>query len=145
VSGSSNAVRGARRRLRKPRAAAVSRKERPRRRKGRLFARIYAVVRRVPCGRVASYGLIARLVGPGCGARTVGYALAATPEDVDLPWQRIVNREGRVSLPGPGGEIQRALLAAEGLVFDARDRIDMKSFGWTGAAARRPARRSRRY
>jgi methylated-DNA-protein-cysteine methyltransferase-like protein len=109
-----------------------------------LFARIYAIVRRVPRGREASYGLIARVAGLDCGARTVGYALAATPTGSQVPWQRIVNREGRVSLPGEAGEVQRALLAAEGVVFDARDRIDMARFGWTCVTARRLARRRTR-
>jgi methylated-DNA-protein-cysteine methyltransferase related protein len=107
--------------------------------RGGLFARIYTVVRRVPRGRVASYGLIARLVGPGCGARTVGYALAALPDASDLPWQRIVNSEGRISLPGAAGEVQRARLAAEGVTFDARGRIDMARFGWNGLGRRRAA------
>ena len=101
-----------------------------------LFRRIYQVVLRVPRGRVASYGLIARVVG--CSARQVGYALAATPAGLDLPWQRIVNREGRISLPGPDGEAQRVRLQAEGIRFDARGRIDMKRFGWSGARGRRP-------
>jgi methylated-DNA-protein-cysteine methyltransferase-like protein len=114
-------------------------------RRGVLFARIYAVVRRVPRGRVASYGLVARVVGAGCGARTVGYALAATPEESNVPWQRIVNRAGRVSLPGLGGEVQRALLEAEGIVFDALHRIDMARFGWAGGAtSRRGVARARR-
>jgi methylated-DNA-protein-cysteine methyltransferase-like protein len=109
----------------------------PRRRAG-LFWRVYRVVLRVPRGRVASYGLIARIVGPGCSARQVGYALAATPAGLDLPWQRIVNREGRISLPGPAGAAQRARLQAEGVRFDAAGRIDMRRFGWTGTRAARP-------
>lgn len=97
-----------------------------------LFLRIYEVVRQVPRGCVASYGQIAEIVGPGCDARTVGYAMAGTPEASDIPWQRIVNREGKISLPGPGGQIQRMRLEAEGVVFDARNRIDMARFGWAG-------------
>jgi methylated-DNA-protein-cysteine methyltransferase-like protein len=111
-------------------------------RQGRsLFARIYAAVRRVPRGRVASYGLIARLVGGGCGARAVGYALAATPSGADLPWQRIVNCEGQISLSGTAGDVQRACLEAEGVIFDRRGQIDMRRFGWTGTARRRPSQR----
>ncbi len=96
------------------------------------FPRIYEVVRQVPPGQVASYGQIAEIVGPGCDARMVGYAMAGTPEESDIPWQRIVNREGRISLPGRGGEIQRLRLEAEGVIFDARNRIDMTRFGWPG-------------
>ena len=97
-----------------------------------LFPRIYEVVRQVPRGRVASYGQIAEIVGAGCDARMVGYAMAAIPEGGDVPWQRIVNREGKISLPGQGGEIQRMRLEAEGVTFDARNRIDMRRFGWAG-------------
>jgi len=75
---------------------------------------------------------IAQIVGVGCDARMVGYAMASTPEGGDVPWQRIVNREGKISVPGKGGEIQRMRLEAEGITFDARGRIDMKRFGWQG-------------
>jgi methylated-DNA-protein-cysteine methyltransferase-like protein len=98
----------------------------------KLFARIYTVVKQVPRGKVASYGQIAQIVGVGCDARTVGYAMAGTSEGSDVPWQRIVNREGKISLPGKGGEIQRMRLEAEGITFDARGRIDLKRFGWQG-------------
>jgi methylated-DNA-protein-cysteine methyltransferase-like protein len=98
----------------------------------KLFARIYEVVKQVPRGKVANYGQIAQIVGVGCDARMVGYAMASTPEGGDVPWQRIVNREGKISLPGKGGEIQRMRLEAEGITFDARGRIDMKRFGWQG-------------
>jgi methylated-DNA-protein-cysteine methyltransferase-like protein len=101
----------------------------------KLFARIYEVVKQVPRGKVASYGQIAQIVGAGCDARMVGYAMAGTPEGSDVPWQRIVNREGKISLPGKGGVIQRMRLEAEGVVFDARGRIDMKRFGWGGPGA----------
>lgn len=97
-----------------------------------LYPRIYKVVHQVPRGRVASYGQIAEIVGAGCDARMVGYAMAATPDGSDVPWQRIVNREGKISLPGQGGEIQRMRLEAEGVTFDARNRIDMQRFGWAG-------------
>jgi methylated-DNA-protein-cysteine methyltransferase-like protein len=107
---------------------------RPRRAAG-LFWQVYRVVARVPRGRVASYGQIARIVG--CSARQVGYALAATPEGLDLPWQRIVNREGRISLPGASGAAQRARLEAEGIRFDVGGRIELRRFGWKGRRAPR--------
>ncbi len=97
-----------------------------------LFARICAVVRRVPLGRVASYGQIARIVGPGCHARLVGYALAGLTEGTDVPWQRIVNSQGRISLPGRGGELQEQLLRAEGVRFDSQGRIDLARHAWSG-------------
>jgi methylated-DNA-protein-cysteine methyltransferase-like protein len=91
---------------------------------------IYAVVRQIPRGRVATYGQIAHLVGPSCDARRVGWALAALTETrIDpVPWQRVVNAKGMSSL---GGE-QVALLKQEGVAFDARGRIDLRRFGWNG-------------
>jgi methylated-DNA-protein-cysteine methyltransferase-like protein len=97
-----------------------------------LHARIYSVVRRIPRGRVASYGQIARLAGLASHARLVGYAMAALPDDSRVPWQRVVNARGRVSprrSPGPDA-LQRALLEREGVRFDASGRIDLARFGW---------------
>jgi methylated-DNA-protein-cysteine methyltransferase-like protein len=96
------------------------------------YPRIYAVVCRIPTGRVATYGQVARLAGlPGC-ARQAGYALHALAEDSDVPWQRVVNAHGRISLRSEPGmdQIQRQLLEAEGLVFDSRDRLDLVSVQW---------------
>jgi len=92
---------------------------------------IYAAVRQIPRGKVATYGQIAHLVGPACDARRVGWALAALGEahaDPPVPWQRVVNAKGMSSL---GGE-QVTLLEHEGVVFDARGRIDLHRFGWNG-------------
>jgi methylated-DNA-protein-cysteine methyltransferase-like protein len=100
-----------------------------------LFSRVYDVVRKVPRGRVASYGLIGRIAG--CDARMVGYALASIPQSLDLPWQRIVNHRGEISLSGQAGAAQRARLAAEGVELDRHGRIDLRRFGWTGRVARR--------
>ncbi len=97
-----------------------------------LYPRIYALVARIPAGRVASYGQLAAFI-PRCGARQVGYALAATPEDVDIPWHRVINARGEISLRGgDGGSRQRRMLADEGVVFDRRGRIDIDRFGWAG-------------
>ena len=95
------------------------------------YERIYRTVRRVPRGRVATYGQIAALAGAS-GPRQVGYALHALPEGSDVPWFRIVNARGAISLqPGlGGGSLQRALLEAEGVAFDARGRIDLARFQW---------------
>ena len=96
------------------------------------YQRIYRVVRRIPCGRVATYGQIAALAGLPRHARQVGYALHALPANNDVPWQRVINARGQVSERAePGvGSLQRALLEAEGVVFSAQDRIDLKRFGW---------------
>ncbi len=93
------------------------------------FERVYALVREIPRGKVASYGQIARWLGWPRGARTVGWALRALHTD-KVPWHRVVNAQGRVSLKDDG--LQQARLEAEGVVFDATGRIDMKVYGWTG-------------
>jgi methylated-DNA-protein-cysteine methyltransferase-like protein len=99
-----------------------------------LYQRIYAMVKQIPAGQVASYGGIARVVG-GCSARMVGYAMAAlkdSREIMDVPWQRVINRQGRISLTGEGYAIQRHLLEAEGVVFDDQGVVDFAIFGWLG-------------
>jgi methylated-DNA-protein-cysteine methyltransferase-like protein len=98
-----------------------------------LYCRIYAIVRRIPPGRVTTYGRIARQVG--CTARTVGFAMAALPAGHDVPWQRVINSQGKVSprRNGDGDLIQRLQLEAEGVQFDARDRVDLVRYGWEAA------------
>ena len=97
----------------------------------RLYQRIYQVVQQVPRGRVATYGDIAAIVGEGCEARTVGEALHDLPKGYEhtIPWQRIINSAGRISTRGP---LQRRLLEAEGVVFDARERVNLARFRWAG-------------
>jgi methylated-DNA-protein-cysteine methyltransferase-like protein len=100
-----------------------------------LYERIYAMVRRIPPGRVTTYGRIAKLVG-GCTARMVGYAMAALKRGTapDVPWQRVINAKGKVSVHGNGigNAMQRAILEQEGVVFDAQDRVDFEKYGWLG-------------
>ena len=93
------------------------------------YQRFFAVIQQIPAGKVATYGQIASLAGLPGHARQVGYALHATPQDLDLPWQRVVNAQGRVSLR-MGGELQRSMLEAEGVTFDQQGRIDLKKFQW---------------
>ncbi len=99
-----------------------------------FFEQVYRVVRAIPPGRVATYGQIARLVGVPRAARTVGWALHSIPQASDVPWQRVINAQGTISLDarGLGGALQRALLEEEGVVFDDRGRVDLKVFGWPG-------------
>jgi methylated-DNA-protein-cysteine methyltransferase-like protein len=99
-----------------------------------LYERIYAVTRQVPPGKVSTYGQIAAIVGRGCTARQVGYAMAALrSDDKSVPWQRVINSQGEISLrAGGGGERQRSLLEAEGVEFDAGGRADFRRFGWEG-------------
>jgi methylated-DNA-protein-cysteine methyltransferase-like protein len=98
----------------------------------RSYARIYAAVARIPRGRVATYGQVARVAGLAGHARQVGYALHALPEGSRVPWQRVVNARGTISLRGAGGAsmLQRRLLECEGIAFDAAGRIDLARFGW---------------
>jgi methylated-DNA-protein-cysteine methyltransferase-like protein len=93
--------------------------------------RALEVIRAVPRGRVATYGQIADLAGNPRAARQVVRLLHSSSERERLPWHRVVNARGEVSLPaGRGREEQRALLEAEGVVFDDRGRIDLKRFRW---------------
>ena len=101
------------------------------------YQRIYAIVRRIPRGRIATYGQVAQLAGLGGHARQVGYALHALTAGDSLPWHRVLNAQGRVSARAePGGDrVQRTLLEREGVRFDAAGRADLARFGW------RPRRR----
>jgi methylated-DNA-protein-cysteine methyltransferase-like protein len=97
----------------------------------RFFSRVYALVRRIPRGRVTSYGEIARALGVPRGARTVGWALGASADDI--PWHRVVNAKGMISWrPAGGYHLQRGLLRREGVRFTRDGRIDLEKFGWTG-------------
>ncbi len=96
-----------------------------------LYQRIYRVVRRIPRGKVATYGQVARLAGLPNQARLVGYALHALSQD-DIPWQRVLNARGEVSPRGVDGpdELQRELLEEEGVEFDLRGRVNLARFAW---------------
>ncbi|HET7469466.1 MAG TPA: methylated-DNA--[protein]-cysteine S-methyltransferase [Gemmatimonadales bacterium] len=98
------------------------------------YARIYAVVRRIPRGRVATYGQVAELAGLPGHARQVGYALHALPSATALPWHRVINASGGVSRrSSPGGELtQRQLLEEEGVEFDLRGRVRLAKVRWKG-------------
>jgi methylated-DNA-protein-cysteine methyltransferase-like protein len=93
---------------------------------------IYTVVKCIPEGKVATYGQVATLSGNPGQARQVGYALNSLPDDVDIPWQRVVNAQGRVSRrKEPISELlQRQLLESEGVIFDKRGIIDLSIFQW---------------
>ena len=94
--------------------------------------RVYRIVRRIPPGRVMTYGQIAELLGEGYTPRTVGYVMHAADEE-RVPWQRVINAQGacstgRVILPP---DKQQRLLEAEGVAFDARGRCDLKRYRWS--------------
>ena len=96
------------------------------------YQRIYAVVRRIPEGRVATYGQVASLAGLAGHARQVGYALHALPGGTAIPWHRVVNANGGISLRSmPGGElVQRGLLEREGIPLDPRGRVPLARVRW---------------
>jgi methylated-DNA-protein-cysteine methyltransferase-like protein len=103
-------------------------------------AKVYELVRAIPPARVMAYGQIAALILPPPGVdpgqylklspRWVGGAMADCPDDV--PWQRVINSQGKVSpRPGYGPLVQRALLEQEGVAFDDKGRVDFEQYGWT--------------
>ena len=93
------------------------------------WERIYATVRKIPHGRVATYGQVARLTGQ-CTARMVGYAMAGLEGDTDVPWHRVINAKGEISpRAGLGAEHQRQRLLEEGVRFNEQGRIDFGRYG----------------
>jgi methylated-DNA-protein-cysteine methyltransferase-like protein len=105
------------------------------------FELVWELVRQIPAGKVSTYGQLAAYLPPPAGmgerayqvrgARMVGGAMAACPADV--PWQRVINSQGKVSQrEGAGEQQQRILLEAEGVNFDDRERVDLSLFGWEG-------------
>lgn len=92
---------------------------------------IVDVILSVPWGKVATYGQVARLAGRPGGARLVAWTLNSHRKHPELPWYRIVNVRGGISLPrGKGYELQREMLIAEGVIFGHDDRIDLPRFQW---------------
>jgi methylated-DNA-protein-cysteine methyltransferase-like protein len=104
------------------------------------FERVYAVVRRIPRGRVATYGQVAVLAGLPGQARFVGYALAALPAGSRVAWQRVINAQGRVSArrDGSGVEaLQASMLRGEGVRFGTDGAIALETFRWRPGSGRR--------
>ena len=97
-----------------------------------VFEKIYEVVSRIPKGKVATYGLVARMAGNPRWSRVVGYALHNNPAPGVIPCHRVVNREGKVaeSLAFGGSDIQRKMLEDEGIVFEADGHIDLEKYLW---------------
>jgi methylated-DNA-protein-cysteine methyltransferase-like protein len=95
------------------------------------YEKIYAAVRFIPGGMVATYGQISSLVDK-CTPRMVGYAMARLPFDPTVPWHRVVNSKGEISIRSNGSRCseQRELLEHEGILFDSRERINLKKYRW---------------
>ena len=96
------------------------------------YKRIYAIVKQIPKGRVATYGQVARLAGLAGHARQVGYALNALPDGMDVPWHRVINFKGGISKRSIHvyEEIQRDLLEEEGVAFGADGRVSLQRYQW---------------
>ena len=97
-----------------------------------LYQQIYAVVRQVPAGKVVTYGQVAGFIGRARAARQVGYAMAACPQGEGIPWHRVINAKGEISARGDGtaADYQRQLLEEEGVAFDLKGRICLKTYQW---------------
>jgi methylated-DNA-protein-cysteine methyltransferase-like protein len=104
-----------------------------------FYNTVWKIVRQIPPGKVSTYGQIAGYIPcppgvpedqyPALRARWVGQAMSASPSGV--PWQRVINSQGKISYRSSANE-QRRLLEAEGIPFDDRERVDLKRFGWGG-------------
>ncbi|GAB4524991.1 MAG: hypothetical protein OHK0046_40270 [Anaerolineae bacterium] len=109
-------------------------------------ALVWKIVKQIPEGQVSTYGQIASMIQPGedldpetyrrFSPQWVGAAMNATPAGQGIPWQRVINSQGKISLPeGRAAEQQRELLEAEGVTFDDKGRVNFEMFGWNGPDA----------
>jgi methylated-DNA-protein-cysteine methyltransferase-like protein len=114
------------------------------------YEMVWEQVRQIPYGKVATYGQIAKMLPPpqgveiesynAFGPRWVGGAMANCPDDV--PWQRVINSKGEIS-QRPGAQRQKELLLEEGVVFNEKERIDLKKYGWSGSSSGDEVRQER--
>ena len=98
-----------------------------------LYKQIQDIIPLIPSGKVVTYGQIAEIVG-NCTARMVGYAASLIPLDSDIPWHRVINYKGGISLRSSGTPeiLQQKLLEAEGVKFDQSGRTDLEYYRWDG-------------
>ena len=98
--------------------------------KSDLYKKIYKIVKNIPKGKVSTYGQIGKMIG--CSPRVIGYAMHSVSSEDEVPWQRVINSKGMISFPEgtQGYDEQRAILEAEGIVFNENGKIDLKKFGW---------------
>jgi len=94
------------------------------------WARVYAVVKRIPRGRVITYGGLAKALRLRGGARSAGRAMAASPSGKGIPWHRVVGYHGKLLIREPYASLQRKLLESEGVTL-CESRVDMKRHSWT--------------
>jgi len=95
--------------------------------------KIIFYIKNIPKGKILTYGKVALLAGNPKGARQVSWTLNSMTEKFDLPWHRVVNSKGKISIPTESGyELQKSLLEEEGIEFNEKDAIDLKRFLWDG-------------
>jgi len=97
------------------------------------YDQVYELVRLIPLGRVATYGQIARYIDR-CTPRMVGFAMAATPQSSGVPWHRVINSKGMISMRANGERdiLQQVLLETEGVIFNKNGKVDLAEVGWEG-------------
>ncbi len=105
-----------------------------------FYQQVYDLVAQIPCGRVMTYGQIAVLSGKPAAARAVGYALHNLPPGTNIPWQRVINAQGKISPRGaaqPHHEpsLQQILLEDEGIEFGVEGKIDLARYLWEPAGS----------
>jgi methylated-DNA-protein-cysteine methyltransferase-like protein len=111
---------------------------------------VYKLVKKIPRGRVTTYGALAKALRLRGGARVAGYAMAACPGGKGIPWHRVIGAGGRLLIHEPHASLQRRLLETEGLAVGDGKRVNMKKYGWvpinaqTKSKARAQRRRKRR-
>lgn len=95
-----------------------------------FFELVYDAVRSIPPGKVCTYGQVALMIGSPGAARQVGWALASLPDNTDVPWQRVINASGGISLRGraDAADLQRFLLEKEGVKFNERGKTDLRIY-----------------
>jgi methylated-DNA-protein-cysteine methyltransferase-like protein len=101
--------------------------------------RVYRLVKKIPRGRLTTYGELAKRLRLRGGARAAGYAMASCPAGSGVPWHRVVGAGGRLLISEPHASLQRRLLETEGVVIEGR-RIDMKRYAWFPGAKKPPSR-----
>ena len=97
------------------------------------YDQVYELVRLIPPGMVATYGQIARYIDR-CTPRMVGFAMAATPQSSGVPWHRVINSKGMISMRASGERdiLQQVLLETEGVIFNENGKVDLAEVGWKG-------------
>jgi methylated-DNA-protein-cysteine methyltransferase related protein len=104
---------------------------------------VYRLIKKIPRGRVTTYGELAKALRLRGGARTAGYAVAATPRGRGIPWHRVIGAGGKVRVPEPYASLQRRMLETECVEFDGGT-IDMKVYGWSPARKKPRVRKRKR-